>query len=103
MFGVILISFGLIMCHGNLIQIKTQRGRPLTRPVNTLVQQGHQDNAVDNENKLVHRGESCTIPPEHDHRRGNIWYSSEQLLLFIFIRFDKIRPYKDCHLRHALM
>ena len=31
MFGVILISFGLIMCHGNLIQIKTQRGWPLTR------------------------------------------------------------------------
>ena len=69
------------MCHGNLIQIKTQRGQPLTRPLNTLVQQGHQDNAVDNENKLVHRGESCTIIPEHDHRRGNIWYSSEQLLL----------------------
>ena len=80
MFGVILISFGLIMCHGNGIQIKTQRGRSLTRPVNTLVQQGHQDNAVDlNENILVHGGELCTIPPEHDHRRGNIWYSSEQL------------------------
>ena len=46
------------MCHGNLIQIKTQRGWLLTRPLNTLVQQGHQDNVVDNENKLVHGGES---------------------------------------------
>ena len=81
MFGVILISFGLIMCHGNLIQIKTQRGWPLTRPLNTLVKQGQQDNAVDNENKLVHGGESCTITPEHDYGRGNIGYSSEQLLL----------------------
>ena len=81
MFGVILISFGLIMCHGNLIQIKTHRGWPLTRPLNTLVQQGHQDNVVDNKNKLVQRGESCIITPEHDHRRGNIQYSSEQLLL----------------------
>ena len=78
------------MCHGNLIQIKTQRGWPLTRPVNTLVQQGHQDNAVENENKLVHGGESCTIPPEHDHRRGNIWYSSEQLLLLS----DKVQQNK---------
>ena len=78
------------MCRGNLIQIKIQRGRPLTRPVNTLVQQGHQDNAVGNENKLVHGGESCTIPPEHDHRRGNIRYSSEQLLLLS----DKVRKNK---------
>ena len=53
----------------------------MTRPLKTLVQQGHQDNAVDNENKLVHGGESCTTTPGHDHRRGNIWYSSEQLLL----------------------
>ena len=65
------------MCHGNLIQIKTQRGRPLTRPLSTLVQLGHQDNAVDKENKLVHGGESCTITPEHDHRRRNVQYSSE--------------------------